>query len=183
MRSCGGTWTHRMSLQLGSHQSWAHRMVVEFGSPQKRDSCACGVTHLVDSRHGGEGRSNALQNRRWVPCQRSPTATSCREIAALASSPPPPPPTHMCVALPTRGLPETQQADEDVLPRVLVGEEGLPALVRGVVPPHQLRLVGLDRVVDVLQAHLARPHVPVSVSGSGGRVGSSVEVRFGFGFG
>lgn len=35
---------------------------------------------------------------------------------------------------------QTQQADQDVLLRILVGEEGLPAAVGHVVPPHQLHL-------------------------------------------
>ena len=35
---------------------------------------------------------------------------------------------------------QTQQANQDVLLRVLVGEEGLPAPVSHVVPPHQLHL-------------------------------------------
>lgn len=39
-----------------------------------------------------------------------------------------------------RAATQTQQADQDVLLRVLVGEEGLPAAVGRVVPPHQLHL-------------------------------------------
>lgn len=35
---------------------------------------------------------------------------------------------------------QTQQADQDVLLRVLVGEESLPAAVSHIVPPHQLHL-------------------------------------------
>lgn len=35
---------------------------------------------------------------------------------------------------------QTQQANQDVLLRILVGEEGLPAAVGHVVPPHQLHL-------------------------------------------
>lgn len=39
-----------------------------------------------------------------------------------------------------RAAAQTQQADQDVLLRVLVGEEGLPAAVGRVVPPDQLHL-------------------------------------------
>ena len=39
-----------------------------------------------------------------------------------------------------RGFPEPEQADEDVLLGVLVGEEGLPPLVGHVVAPDQLNL-------------------------------------------
>ena len=35
---------------------------------------------------------------------------------------------------------QTQQADQDVLFGILVGEESLPATVGHVVPPHQLHL-------------------------------------------
>lgn len=35
-----------------------------------------------------------------------------------------------------RAAAQTQQSDQDVLLRVLVGEEGLPAAVGHVVPPH-----------------------------------------------
>lgn len=51
---------------------------------------------------------------------------------------------HASFQLRTEGLrgaaPQTQQADQDVLLRVLVGQEGLPAAVSHVVPPHQLHL-------------------------------------------
>lgn len=39
-----------------------------------------------------------------------------------------------------RAAAQAQQADQDVLLRVLIGQEGLPALVGHVVPPHQLHL-------------------------------------------
>ena len=58
-----------------------------------------------------------------------------------------------------RNAPQAQQPHENVLPRVLVREERLPAAVGGVVAPQELHLVGGDRVVDVLNAHLARAHV------------------------
>lgn len=51
---------------------------------------------------------------------------------------------HAAFQLRTEGLrgaaAKTQQADQDVLFRILVGEEGLPAAVGHVVPPYQLHL-------------------------------------------
>lgn len=51
---------------------------------------------------------------------------------------------HASFQLRTEGLrgaaTQTQQADQDVLLGVLVGEEGLPAAVSHIVPPHQLHL-------------------------------------------
>ena len=40
-------------------------------------------------------------------------------------------------------LPEAQQAHQDVLSGVLIGKEGLPALISRVVPPHELHLFWL----------------------------------------
>lgn len=39
-----------------------------------------------------------------------------------------------------RAAPQTQQANQDVLFRVLVGEEGLPTTICHVVPAHQFHL-------------------------------------------
>ena len=51
---------------------------------------------------------------------------------------------HASFQLGTEGLrgaaAQTQQANQDVLLRVLVGEEGLPVAVSHVVPPHKLHL-------------------------------------------
>lgn len=42
---------------------------------------------------------------------------------------------------------QTQQANQNVLLRVLVGEEGLPTAVSYVVPPHQLHLNAHDSLL------------------------------------
>lgn len=51
---------------------------------------------------------------------------------------------HASFQLRTEGLwgaaAQTQQANQDVLFRILVGEEGLPAAISHIVPPHQLHL-------------------------------------------
>ena len=51
-----------------------------------------------------------------------------------------------------RQAPQAQQADQDVLPHVLVRQEGLPAAVGCVLPPHQLNLLGRRLAMDVLPA-------------------------------
>lgn len=52
-------------------------------------------------------------------------------------------------------LAEAEEADQDVLLGVLVGEEGLPAAVGGVVAPDELDLGGADLVLDLVDADLA----------------------------
>lgn len=39
-----------------------------------------------------------------------------------------------------RAAAQAEQADQDVLFRILVGQEGLPAAIGHVIPPHQLHL-------------------------------------------
>mmetsp|Transcript_45783 Transcript_45783/g.89471 ORF Transcript_45783/g.89471 Transcript_45783/m.89471 type:complete len:469 (-) Transcript_45783:329-1735(-) len=56
-------------------------------------------------------------------------------------------------------LPEPQQADEDVLLHVLVGQEGLPAPVGDVVTADQLHVFGEDALVDLFHADLPAPDV------------------------
>ena len=65
----------------------------------------------------------------------------------------------LAVGVPLGALSQAQQRDEDVLLRVLVGQEGLPAAVGGVVAAHELDLVRADFVLDLVDADLARPHV------------------------
>ena len=48
--------------------------------------------------------------------------------------------------------PQPQQADQDVLARVLVGQERLPAGVGCVVAPDQLDLLRLHLLMNVLRA-------------------------------
>lgn len=54
-----------------------------------------------------------------------------------------------------RAAPQTQQANQDVLFWVLVGEEGLPATVSHIVPPHQFHLSAHSLLVhgQVAQTH------------------------------
>lgn len=51
---------------------------------------------------------------------------------------------HASFQLRPKGLrgaaPQTQQADQDVLLRILVGQEGLPAAIGNIIPPNQLHL-------------------------------------------
>lgn len=54
-----------------------------------------------------------------------------------------------------RAAPQTQQANQDVLLWVLIGEEGLPATVSHVVPPHQFHLSARSLLVhgQVAETH------------------------------
>lgn len=83
-----------------------------------------------------------------------------------------------------RAAAQAKQADQDVLFRILVGQEGLPAAIGHIIPPHQLHLimqvrhlvqtlkaellpppssfcylVRSDFVVDFLDSHLSGPHI------------------------
>ena len=50
----------------------------------------------------------------------------------------------LALACQARHSSQTQQADQDVLPGVLIRQEGLPAPIGCVVPPDQLHLRWLD---------------------------------------
>jgi len=56
-------------------------------------------------------------------------------------------------------LPQSEQADQDILLRVLVGEEGLPATVGGVVAADEFDLRWTDLVLDLVNANLAGPDI------------------------
>lgn len=77
---------------------------------------------------------------------------------------------HASFQLRTEGLggaaAQTQQADQDVLLWILVGEEGLPAAIGYVIPPHQLHLdthtsMWMTEVDNlILQPHVTQNRLP-----------------------
>ena len=56
-------------------------------------------------------------------------------------------------------LPQPQQRDQDILPRILVREKRLPAAIRDVVPSDQLDLVGPDLVLHLVDPDFSCAHV------------------------
>ncbi len=56
-------------------------------------------------------------------------------------------------------LTESQQTNEDVLTRIFICKEGLPASVCDVVSSHQLHLARINTRVDALDTYFTRTHI------------------------
>ena len=56
-------------------------------------------------------------------------------------------------------LPQPQQADQNVLLRVLIRNKRLPGVVRVIIPPNELNLLRLHLVMHLLNPDLPRPHI------------------------
>ena len=59
-------------------------------------------------------------------------------------------------------FPQSQQGNQHILFRILIRQKGFPPLISHIIPPNQLHLIRLQLMVDFLNTHFPRPHIPAS---------------------